>query len=677
MLPIFISKKSVRFRAVCIISYFHHAINRLINVNFRKPDYLLLFILAIGAALRFYGFPHIPFMYDEVSAWARTGYSSFSELINHGVKGDGHPAGIQVFLFFWRKVAGDSEAAFKLPFLLMGLCSIWLVFKIGSYWFNHSVGYISAAFIACLQYTVMYSQIARPYASGLFFALVMVWCWTQYLLNDQQKRRNWYLAGYVLFAALCCYNHYFSLLFAFITGLTGLFFLGKKNIKHYLVANVLVVLLFIPHLPITLFQFGIGGVGGWLPKPGVDFFRNYLDYIFHFSWWMKGLAIALILFGMVYPSSKLSSTFRFRVIALSWFLLPFFTGYFYSIFRNAVLQYSVLIFSFPYLIFFIFSWIKALPLRMNWLLVTAILAFGVCTLIFQRMHYDIFYHQPVEQLVKNTLHSMENMGDEKCTVLMNEPRKYAGYYLKKFKKQASMDYWPEKDFQSYIAFRKYLSAQNTDCVIAANLTPDYLLEIRQTYPYEIARDKGFTFQYHVFSKTDVKKQVPDDEVFWRSLNLQVPNGPWLADKNEAAENKDSTTAFHYTAAVEFGPAFKASLLPLITNGHNIVNITMKVKGIQPGNGASLVVSFDDNSGNRFWQEKPFSYFIDSTENAGTVFYSISIRDLGFPIAKDLTLSAYAWNKAHDDFYVTDFNVSIEEGNPWIYGLLEAIPRKHP
>lgn len=138
-------------------------------VTIRKPDYLLLFIILVGTMLRFYGFPHIPFMYDEVSAWARTGYTNFHDLIDKGVKGDGHPAAIQVFLNYWRLVAGDSEAAFKFPFLLMGLFSIWLVFLIAKCWFNRSVGYLSAAFIACLQYAVMYSQIARPYMSGLFF----------------------------------------------------------------------------------------------------------------------------------------------------------------------------------------------------------------------------------------------------------------------------------------------------------------------------------------------------------------------------------------------------------------------------------------------------------------------------------------------------------------------------
>lgn len=121
----------------------------------------IIIVLTVGTVLRFYGFPHIPFTYDELSAWGRTDFTSFRELIDHGVRGDGHPALIQVFLFYWRKLFGDSEASFKFPFLLMGIASIYLSYLLGKKWFSETTGLLSAAFVSVLQYTVMYSQIAR------------------------------------------------------------------------------------------------------------------------------------------------------------------------------------------------------------------------------------------------------------------------------------------------------------------------------------------------------------------------------------------------------------------------------------------------------------------------------------------------------------------------------------
>lgn len=643
------------------------------SVTLKKPDFLLLFIIAVGAALRFYGYPHIPFMYDEVSAWARTGFHSFEELIQKGVKGDGHPAGIQVFLNYWRMAAGDSEAAFKLPFLVMGLLSILMVFKTGKLWFNETVGYLSAALVATLQYTVMYSQICRPYVSGLFFTLMMVWYWSNYLLPAEAKGRNRLLPGYIVFAALSCYNHYFSLLFAFIVGVTGLFLVKQENLKQYLIANVLIVMLFVPHLGITIYQLGIGGVGGWLPKPGPDFFRNYLDYVFQFSWWMKGLIMIIILSGFVFSTSLQKNQFRLRLVALCWLMIPFLTGYFYSVYRNAVLQYSVLIFSFPYMLFFIFSSYRALAPRYNWMLVIVIFCVGIYGLAVERDHDTVFYRQPVEELVKNTLATASLVKGKEITVLMNEPRKYAGYYLRKYHEEIDMDIWNEKDFKSYISFRNYLSSLNSEVFIAANVPTDYLLLVRQYYPYEIASDKGFTYQYKAFAKHHDFADVAGDLVFSDSLQPDTLSSCFACDTSQVVT--DSITRrwkFHFTAAHEFGPAFQCALLPLITNGYNVVNVSMQVSGISDSNKASLVVSFDEESENVFWQEKPFHYFIDRHEQEGTVFYSISLRDLGFPINSKHTISAYIWNRNKDDFYLTDFRVSIDSGNPLIYGLIERL-----
>jgi hypothetical protein len=95
----------------------------------RLSNKLILFvILAAGAILRFWNFADIPFAHDEFSALFRTDFSNFSDLINYGVKPDGHPAGIQVFLYYWIFIFGATEWVVKLPFALMGVASIWVMY---------------------------------------------------------------------------------------------------------------------------------------------------------------------------------------------------------------------------------------------------------------------------------------------------------------------------------------------------------------------------------------------------------------------------------------------------------------------------------------------------------------------------------------------------------------------
>ena len=117
-----------------------------------KPDaFLLLLILLVGAILRFFHWHEIPFTYDEFSALFRTEFDSLGELIQKGAKIDGHPAGIQVFLYYMVKIFGFSETAIKLPFILFGLGGIIYTWLIGKNWFSSTTGIVSAAFVATLQ----------------------------------------------------------------------------------------------------------------------------------------------------------------------------------------------------------------------------------------------------------------------------------------------------------------------------------------------------------------------------------------------------------------------------------------------------------------------------------------------------------------------------------------------
>ncbi|HPT10572.1 MAG TPA: glycosyltransferase family 39 protein, partial [Bacteroidales bacterium] len=190
---------------------------------FSTDHILLALILLAGGILRGYHWQEIPFTHDEFSALIRTQFPTFRALIEKGVMPDGHPAGVQVFLYYWTDLFGTSEWIVKLPFQVMGLLSVALIYKIGKTWFSATTGLVAAAFLSFLQFPVMYSQIARPYASGLFFSLLMVLCWT-FVLFIPERKKILTRAGYVIAASLCTYNHHFSMLFAAMAGVTGLFF---------------------------------------------------------------------------------------------------------------------------------------------------------------------------------------------------------------------------------------------------------------------------------------------------------------------------------------------------------------------------------------------------------------------------------------------------------------------
>ena len=163
--------------------------------------------------------------------------------------------------------------------------------------------------------------------------------------------------GYVLASAGCIYSHYFSFMMAGIMGFTGLFFVKKEGARFFIFCNIIPLLLFIPSIPIFRQQFGYKGIGGWLPPPDGSFLPRYLFYGFNESWMLVFFFSGLLL-GQALLKSPLRNWKKFHTISLTWYMLPFLTGYLYSVYISPVLQYSTLLFSFPFIIIFLFSFFR-------------------------------------------------------------------------------------------------------------------------------------------------------------------------------------------------------------------------------------------------------------------------------------------------------------------------------
>ena len=130
-----------------------------------------LVILAVGAALRFAQIGS-PLTHDELSAILRLQYDTLSDLIRFAVtEGDVHPAGVQVFMWIWAQCFGTQAWVMRIPFLLMGTASVWMIYRITSRWFGEYAALMAETIMATSQYTIYYSLVTRPYSPGLLAVL--------------------------------------------------------------------------------------------------------------------------------------------------------------------------------------------------------------------------------------------------------------------------------------------------------------------------------------------------------------------------------------------------------------------------------------------------------------------------------------------------------------------------
>ena len=181
-----------------------------------------------------------------------------------------------------------------------------------------------------------------------------------------------------------------------------------------------------PNINIFLQQLSTGGVGGWLSKPATTFIINYFDYSFNFSWSIKSSVIILFIWGLKSFLDNTLVLFSFVVFAL-----VFLTGYIYSVVVNPVLQQSVLIFAFPFVLFFLFGNIPAIKTRQLLTLIFCILCINVFSLIKERQYYTYFYNSPHQEILKEA-NSYYYSETKKPMVLLFTNSKFNQYFSEKY-----------------------------------------------------------------------------------------------------------------------------------------------------------------------------------------------------------------------------------------------------
>jgi len=418
----------------------------------------------------------------------------------------------------------------------------------------------------------------------------------------------------------------------------------------------------------------MGGVGEWLGKPKPDWILSYIKYIFHFSYWLYGLVIILILISLLKQSDELQQKQKFRIIAISWFVIQFLIGYIYSVKVNPVLQYSTLIFVFPFLLMFLFSLIKEMDVRFKIIITIIILSCISCSLIFERKHYKVFYKEPFEQLVLNTFKTIDRIGDtNKCTIELFVPPSSRDYYFKKYNKKFNYIYY--NDYDKNIDFKKFNESVcdlKTDYFICGNLPLEYFQIVKKYYPYIRSKDEGFTYSFYCFSKKKTDDLVHEKIVFSnKNINDQKNEIPAITDNvmrmfyfGNGACSMDSNTEYSSST-------LNIKLRDVISGSYGLVNASVKITSKDTA--ANPVLVFDLNSAGKSinWVGSDYKKY-QNKEGSCTIILSQMIFKNDLLKYPDAVLNIFIWNRTKSNIRLNEFSVETTEYNPYIYGLYEPL-----
>lgn len=214
---------------------------------------MIWLILLLGLVLRIISLNQSLWLDEAINTLAVKNYS-LVDLITQYARADFHPPGWFIILWFWTKIFGYSEIAVRIPSVIFGLLTIWIVYSIGKKLISKELGIIAALLLSINPLHVYYSQEARMYALATLAVSVNILVILK--LVKGEKLNFIFLIFSNIFVLISDYLAYFIFSAEFI------FLLNYKKdlIKKWLIALSSALLFGVWWIPTFLGQLDVGSV---------------------------------------------------------------------------------------------------------------------------------------------------------------------------------------------------------------------------------------------------------------------------------------------------------------------------------------------------------------------------------------------------------------------------------
>lgn len=291
---------------------------------------MIWLIILAGLILRLISLNQSLWLDEAISTLAVKNYF-LRDLVAQYAKADFHPPGWFIILWFWTKIFGYSEIAVRIPSVIFGILSIWILYLLGKKLLSEKLGIAAALLLAVNPLHIYYSQEARMYGMATLAVLINFLIITK--LVKGERFRILYLTASNLFVLSSDYLTYFILPAQFLI----LWLLKKDTLRIWILSLATACLLGIWWLPVFLGQIGVGTVatnqlpawksvvGGFdiksIPLTIVKFIIGRISLADKFLYGFLLLPICS-LFGLLILKGFKSANDNVRKLIAGWIIIP-------------------------------------------------------------------------------------------------------------------------------------------------------------------------------------------------------------------------------------------------------------------------------------------------------------------------------------------------------------------
>ena len=304
--------------------------------NFLKENKLIIIILIIASFLRIFKLDFQSLWLDELYtmnvADPKTGFVDMIKDIN--VR-ESFPYLYFIIVKFFFMIFGHEAVVARVPSVIFGILSVWMIYKLGKKLVSKKVGLIAALLLTFNHFSIYNSQDARAYSFYLFFVILSYYFFCKFIENPTRSAALKYAfsAGLLLNTNLFAVTNVLAqgfLLFVFLFIFNDEKKIRLQNLKLLVLSVLVTFLIFLPN--IYKFYLITQFFSSWIPAPtngGVTLMFKEMVCDSEFVLFLFGLLlVSYFLKAFKYSDSKtiykkaVDKKVLVFIVLISWIVFP-------------------------------------------------------------------------------------------------------------------------------------------------------------------------------------------------------------------------------------------------------------------------------------------------------------------------------------------------------------------
>ena len=421
-------------------------------LNWIKENKILVFIVLIGAILRFYKLDYQSMWIDEIiTVNVASPTNSFLGIYNFLRDNDPHPPLYYFLIHIFFLLFGYNTLVLKFFSALIGVFGIITMYYLGKEILNKKVGLFASFLTALNFFHIYYSQEGRMYS-----LLFLTSCLSAYSLLIFLKKPNYKTTIiFVICSSLMIYSHFFGVfvLFSFYLILLFYSFMLKKEdsfkrLRLLVISGVLTLILYIPSIIIILSNQKRDSI--WIPSPTFKTFDKMFGEFFGYSATLKALVLIVFTTSILYYFFKKKKKSLSKIeminpvlILLVWIFVTTFLSIIYSFLSLPIVVSRYFVCVLPAIFILLALAINSFKIKSLQIgLFLTLTFFSIKTLVFGKNFYSSYY----KTQFKHNIEYMVNKRPEDL-IVCKLGEFYSKFYLNEYNSKQIVK---EFDINTYV-----------------------------------------------------------------------------------------------------------------------------------------------------------------------------------------------------------------------------------